>query len=79
MKEEIKNRILKLREQITDFRYRYHVLNDPSVTDEIYDSLTRELKELEEKYPELKDPNSPVGRVAGNHLISSLKLLTTFQ
>ena len=68
MKEEIKNRILKLREQITDLRYRYHVLNDPSVTDEIYDSLTRELKELEEKYPELKDPNSSVNRVAGKPL-----------
>lgn len=67
-KIEIKNRILKLREQITDLRYRYHVLNDPSVTDEIYDSLTRELKELEEKYPEFKDPNSPVNRVAGKPL-----------
>jgi len=64
-KKEIKNRIEKLRAEITDLRYKYHVLNEPNVTDEVYDSLTRELKDLEEKYPEFRNPNSAVNRVAG--------------
>lgn len=67
-KEDIKSRIDKLRLQIDDYRYRYHVLDDPMVTDEIYDSLTRELRELEEKYPEFLSPDSPTQRVGGKPL-----------
>ena len=55
----------KLRATINDLRYRYHVLNDPSVTDEVYDSLTRELRFIEDKYPELITPDSPTQRVGG--------------
>lgn len=66
--QEIGRRIQKLREQIEDLRYRYHVLNDPKVTDDIYESLTRELKELEAIHPEFQDPNSPTNRVAGKPL-----------
>ncbi|MEK7062541.1 MAG: NAD-dependent DNA ligase LigA [Patescibacteria group bacterium] len=65
---QTKNRIQKLREQIENLRYRYHVLNDPSVTDEVYDSLTKELKKLEAEHPEFADPNSPTNRVAGKPL-----------
>ena len=61
----IKDRISKLRAQISDLRYRYHVENDPSVTDDVYDSLTREVRGLEEKYPEFKVKNDPLARVAG--------------
>jgi NAD-dependent DNA ligase len=43
----VKDRIIKLTNQINDLRYSYHVLDDPSVTDEIYDSLTQELIKLE--------------------------------
>lgn len=68
MNKKIKERIDKLREQIDDYRYRYHVLDDPMVTDEIYDSLTRELKDLEEKYPEFLSPDSPTQRVGGKAL-----------
>lgn len=67
-KAEIKKRIQKLREAIEDLRYRYHVLDDPKVTDEVYDSLTRELRELESRFPEFADPNSPLNRVAGKPL-----------
>ncbi len=63
--EKIKQRMSKLAEQINDLRYRYHVLDDPSVTDEIYDSLTHELIELEEAYPQYKLKNSPTDRVGG--------------
>jgi DNA ligase (NAD+) len=55
----------KLVNQVNELRYRYHVLDDPSVTDEIYDSLTQELLELEQHYPQFKLKNSPTGRVGG--------------
>ncbi len=67
-KDEAKKRILKLRDQIEDLRYRYHVLNDPKVTDDVYESLTRELHELEGEFPEFQDPYSPTNRVAGKPL-----------
>jgi len=68
------SRAQKLRELINDYRYRYHVLDDPSVTDEIYDSLTRELKAIEEKYPELITPDSPTQRVGGKALAKFAKV-----
>ncbi|MDP3993329.1 MAG: NAD-dependent DNA ligase LigA [bacterium] len=62
---EAAKRAEKLREVIDDYRYRYHVLDDPSVTDAIYDSLTRELKQIEEEYPDLMTEDSPTRRVGG--------------
>ncbi len=59
------NKIKKLREQIDDLRYRYHVLNDPEVTDAMYDGLMNELRKIEEQHPELITPDSPTQRVAG--------------
>lgn len=56
-------RIARLREQIHDHMYRYHVLDDPKITDFAYDVLYRELVALEEKYPELVVPDSPTQRV----------------
>jgi len=67
-KSEIKKRIGALRAQIEDLRYRYHVLDDPQVTDDVYDSLTRELKGLEARHPEFQDAESPTNRVAGKPL-----------
>ncbi|MEI7688604.1 MAG: NAD-dependent DNA ligase LigA [Candidatus Nomurabacteria bacterium] len=61
----IKNRINKLRDEISRLRDEYHVKNNPKVTDDIYESLTRELKDLEKKYPQFIDPNSAINRVAG--------------
>jgi DNA ligase (NAD+) len=63
--KQIKDRIEKLSKQINELRYRYHVLDDPSVTDEIYDSLTQELITLEKAYPQFKLKNSPTDRVGG--------------
>ncbi len=57
-----------LRREINELRYRYHVLDDPAVTDEIYDSLTRELKRLEEQFPRLRTPDSPTQRIGGRPL-----------
>jgi len=68
IKNDIKTRIFKLRDQIEDLRYRYHVLNDPKVTDEVYESLTRELRKLGEAYPEFIDIVNSIDRVAGKPL-----------
>jgi DNA ligase (NAD+) len=64
----IKNRIKKLREEIDRLRFLYHVKDDPFVTDDIYDSLNRELKSILEKYPEFIDLNAPENRVGGKPL-----------
>jgi len=61
----IKNRIAKLRKQIDEMRYQYHVLDKPDVDDTVYDSLTRELRELETQYPEFKSLTSPTQRIGG--------------
>jgi DNA ligase (NAD+) len=62
---QVKQRMERLANQINDLRFRYHVLDDPTVTDEIYDSLTQELVGLEQKYPQFKLKNSPTQRVGG--------------
>ena len=64
----IKNRIQKLRDEISRLRDEYHTKNNPKVTDDVYESLTRELRDLENKYPEFRDPDSLVERVAGEPL-----------
>jgi DNA ligase (NAD+) len=63
--EQAKIRIKKLSREINAIRYDYHVLDKPDVTDEVYDSLTKELRELEEKFPDLKFPDSPTQRIGG--------------
>ena len=52
-------RISKLRRQIEDANYRYHVLDDPSIPDAEYDLLMRELEALEAAHPECADSASP--------------------
>ncbi|MFA6551750.1 MAG: NAD-dependent DNA ligase LigA, partial [Patescibacteria group bacterium] len=64
-KKGIKQRLEKLKRQINEMRYQYHVLDKPDMDDTVYDSLTRELRALEEKYPELKSAASPTARVGG--------------
>ena len=63
--KESQFRVEKLRAQVDDLRYRYHVLNDPQVTDAMYDGLMDELRKIEKEHPELVTPNSPTQRVAG--------------
>ncbi len=71
---QAKIRIEKLRLQVDDLRYRYHVLNDPSVTDEIYENLTQELLKLEAEFPQFASPNSPTQRVGGKALDKFVKV-----
>ncbi len=56
-------RVQELRKQLEHHLYRYHVLDDPEITDAEYDRLYDELKELEAEHPELDDPSSPTHRV----------------
>jgi DNA ligase (NAD+) len=67
-KKEAEQRIKKLRLEISRLRNAYHIQNDPSVTDDVYESLQRELKELLARHPEFIDINSPENRVAGKPL-----------
>jgi DNA ligase (NAD+) len=60
-----KLRVEELRTQINYHNYRYHVLDDPEVSDAEYDRLMRELRGLEERHPELITPDSPTQRVGG--------------
>src|SRR4051812_38968325 len=72
--KQIRLRMEKLSKQINELRYRYHVLDDPSVTDEIYDSLTKELVQFEKDYPQYKLKNSPTERVGGVALEKFVKV-----
>lgn len=67
-KDEAQKRIEKLRETIWDLNYHYHVLDNPKVSDASYDSLFRELIDLENKFPEFFDANSPTQKVGGEPL-----------
>src|SRR3990167_4193317 len=73
-KSEVQKRVEKLRDEISRFRYEYNVKDSPNVTDDVYDSLTRELKSLLEKYPEFDDANAPENRVAGKPLDKFVKV-----
>ncbi len=66
--KEAKKRILELRELINYHNYRYYVLDSPEISDEKYDRLFQELKELEKQFPELITPDSPTQRVGGQPL-----------
>ncbi len=64
--EKIKAEINKLRKEIENHNYKYYVLDSPDISDLEYDKLLKRLFELEEKFPEFKDPNSPTQRVGAN-------------
>ncbi|MFH0769466.1 MAG: NAD-dependent DNA ligase LigA [Chloroflexota bacterium] len=56
-------RIEQLKSQLNYHNYRYYVLDSPEISDAEYDELMRELKQLEEKYPQFLAPDSPTQRV----------------
>src|SRR2546428_3511919 len=59
----VEKRIADLRHRIDKANYEYYILDQPSIADEAYDALLRELTELETKHPELVTPESPTQRV----------------
>ncbi len=58
-------RAARLRQEIQQHSYRYHVLSAPVVSDTEYDALFNELQALEAQHPELVTPDSPTRRVGG--------------
>ena len=58
-------RIERLRREIEKHTYNYYVLDAPTISDFAFDSLMRELQELEREHPEFLDPASPTQRVGG--------------
>jgi DNA ligase (NAD+) len=61
--KDAQQRLDELREQVDHHLYRYHVLDDPEISDAEYDRLYDELKALEEEHPDLITPDSPTQRV----------------
>ena len=58
-------RIKELRRLIDDANYYYYTLDNPQIKDSLYDSLYKELIELENKFPQLKTDDSPSNRLGG--------------
>lgn len=62
---EVRELHAELSRDIDEHSYRYHVLDAPTVSDAEFDGLLRELAELEERWPNLRTPDSPTQRVGG--------------
>jgi DNA ligase (NAD+) len=69
------SRAKELRGLLATYSYEYHVLDNPSVSNDIWDSLLAELKKIESEYPELITPDSPTQR-AGNKLLDGFEKVT---
>ncbi len=61
--KDVQARLDELRGVVNHHLYRYHVLDDPDISDADYDRLYDELKALEEEHPDLITPDSPTQRV----------------
>ncbi len=61
-----KEKIIQLRRQLHDHNYRYYVLNQPVISDQDFDMMMHELQDLEQRHPEMADPNSPTQRVGSD-------------
>lgn len=84
---ELAARAAELRRQIDEASYNYHVLDRPTIPDQQYDRLYRELVELENAHPELRTADSPTQRVGAEpathlvkhtHLVPMLSLANAF-
>src|SRR5512143_380383 len=62
-REKAEKRIATLREEIRRHEHLYYALNRPEISDQEYDALERELRDLEAQYPDLVTPDSPTQRV----------------
>ncbi|MDZ5664053.1 NAD-dependent DNA ligase LigA [Nocardioides sp. S-58] len=62
---EVRERHREVSEQVEDARWRYYVLDTPTLSDADFDTRLRELEALEDDYPELRTPDSPTQKVGG--------------
>ncbi len=65
MTTKARHRIAELSEAIRDHQFRYYVLDKPAITDAEFDALLKELTDLEAKYPELRESDSPTQTIGG--------------
>ncbi|GHJ57888.1 DNA ligase A [Nocardioides sp. OK12] len=63
--DEAREEHRRLAEEIGDARWRYYVLDDPTIDDADFDARMRRLEELEDAFPELRTPDSPTQQVGG--------------
>jgi DNA ligase (NAD+) len=61
--DQARHRHADLADEVAEHNHRYYVLDSPVVSDAEYDALMRELRQLEEDYPDLRTPDSPTQRV----------------
>ena len=66
MSGDIQERVRELNDELHDHIYRYHVLNEPIISDAEYDRLFRELQDLEAEHPAYALPDSPTQRVGSD-------------
>ncbi|MFJ3580826.1 NAD-dependent DNA ligase LigA [Streptomyces sp. NPDC090127] len=64
---EAREKHADLSEQIEEHRFRYYVKDQPVISDGEFDKLLRALEALEEEHPELRTPDSPTQKVAGQY------------
>ncbi|MFK7888883.1 MAG: NAD-dependent DNA ligase LigA, partial [Gammaproteobacteria bacterium] len=85
---KVVHRVEALRAQINEHNHRYYVDDDPVIPDVAYDTLYRELLELEKAHPELVTPTSPTQRVGSTpvgqfesvtHAVPMLSLANAFE
>ena len=86
-RNDARRRIQELSEKIREHDYKYYVLSEPTISDEKYDLLMRELSDLEQQFPDLRTPDSPTQRVGGQptkefsavtHSVPMLSLANTY-
>ncbi len=61
--QDAAGRLAELKTEINYHNYRYHVLDDPLISDADYDRMFKELQEIETRHPELVTPDSPTQRI----------------
>ena len=74
IRKEAQERIEKLRGLITEYRHGRLTLDKPLISEEVEDSLKKELFDLEQEFPDLITPDSPTQRVGGKPLESFKKI-----
>jgi len=85
--ESVKEKIERLRRELTAHNHKYYVENNPDISDREFDMLLKELEALEAEHPEYDDPLSPTRRVGSDlatgfeqvpHLYPMLSLANTY-
>jgi len=63
--EDIQSKLIRLRNELHEHNRLYYIEDAPIISDFEFDALLRELQDLENRYPEFYDSNSPTQRVGG--------------